>query len=91
MFEKVFKLRSKNTDVKTELIAGFTTFLAMAYILGVNPSILSASGMDQHSVFMATALSAALASVIMGVVANYTSGFSTWNGRKCIVYIYCMF
>ena len=84
MFEKVFKLRSKNTDVKTELIAGFTTFLAMAYILGVNPSILSASGMDQHSVFMATALSAALASVIMGVVANYPVALAPGMGVNAL-------
>lgn len=52
MLEKIFKLKAKNTTVRTEIIAGITTFLAMAYILGVNPSILAETGMDKHSVFI---------------------------------------
>ena len=52
MLEKIFHLSEKNTNVKTEIIAGITTFLAMAYILGVNPSILGDAGMDVHSVFI---------------------------------------
>ena len=55
--EKLFKLKEKGTSVKTEILAGLTTFLAMAYILGVNPIILGDAGMDQGSVFMATAIS----------------------------------
>ena len=68
MLEKLFHLKDKKSNVKTELIAGLTTFLAMAYILAVNPSILGESGMDTHSVFMATALSAGVASILMGIV-----------------------
>ncbi|MDZ5252495.1 NCS2 family permease [Clostridium sp. LIBA-8841] len=68
--EKFFKLRENNTDVKTEFIAGLTTFMTMAYILIVNPSILSAAGMDQGAVFTATALSAIIATLIMGLYAK---------------------
>ena len=57
MFEKVFKLKENNTTVKTEVVAGLTTFMTMAYILAVNPSILSAAGMDSGAVFTATAIS----------------------------------
>jgi AGZA family xanthine/uracil permease-like MFS transporter len=74
MFEKLFKLSSKGTTVKVELLAGLTTFLTMAYILAVNPGLLSnefGAGMPFQSVFLATALSAALASIIMGLYANY--------------------
>lgn len=71
MFEKYFKLSEKGTNVKTELLAGLTTFLTMAYILGVNPDILSLGGVPFEAAFLATALSAALASVLMGLLANY--------------------
>ena len=56
MLEKVFKLSENKTDAKTEILAGITTFMTMAYILAVNPSILSATGMDSGAVFTATAL-----------------------------------
>ena len=69
--EKFFKLKEHGTTVKTEIIAGITTFLSMAYILAVNPSMLSAAGMDSGAVFTATAVSAAFATIIMGVFANY--------------------
>ena len=69
--EKLFKLKENGTTVKTELIAGLTTFLAMAYILAVNPSILSASGMPSQAIFAATAISAAFATLIMAFFANY--------------------
>ena len=69
--EKLFKLKEKGSDVKTEILAGITTFLAMAYILGVNPSILSASGMSPTAVFTATAIASGFASILMGIVANY--------------------
>lgn len=78
--EKFFKLKEKGTTVKTELIAGLTTFLAMAYILGVNPSILGASGLDSHSVFMATAISAGFASILMGLLANYPVALAAGMG-----------
>ncbi|SDH68556.1 putative MFS transporter, AGZA family, xanthine/uracil permease [Vibrio xiamenensis] len=71
MLEKLFKLSEHKTTVKTEIIAGITTFLTMAYIIFVNPSILSATGMDEGSVFVATCLAAAVGCFIMGVVANY--------------------
>lgn len=84
MLERFFKLKENQTTVKTEVIAGLTTFLAMAYILGVNPSILSASGMDSHAVFMATALSAALASVLMGILANYPVALAAGMGVNAL-------
>ena len=68
--EKFFKLKEHGTTVRTELIAGLTTFLTMAYILAVNPGILGDSGMARGAVFTATALAAALASILMGVLAN---------------------
>lgn len=71
LLQKVFKLKEHNTNIKTEVMAGITTFMTMAYILVVNPSILSAAGMDQGAVFVATALSAAIATFFMGFLANY--------------------
>ena len=72
MFEKLFKLSEKHTDVKTEVMAGLTTFLAMAYILGVNPGMLSAvEGMSFPAVFLATAVSSGIATLIMALFANY--------------------
>lgn len=71
LLQKVFKLEENNTDTKTEVMAGITTFMTMAYILVVNPSILSQTGMDQGAVFVATALSAAIATFVMGILANY--------------------
>jgi len=71
MLEKLFQLKAHRTNVRTEILAGLTTFLAMAYILFVNPSILSATGMDKGSVFVATCLAAAIGSALMGFIANY--------------------
>lgn len=71
MLEKFFKLTENGTNVRTELIAGLTTFLTMAYIAFVNPSILAAAGMDQGAVFVATCVAAAVGSLIMGLWANY--------------------
>jgi len=68
--EKFFKLREKGTNVKTEVIAGITTFMTMAYILAVNPNILSAAGMDRGAVLSATALASAIGSICMGIFAN---------------------
>lgn len=71
MLEKFFKLSDNGTDLKTEIVAGITTFMTMAYILAVNPSIMAAAGMDQGAVFTATALSALIGTLLMAVFANY--------------------
>jgi len=71
MLERLFQLKAHNTTVRTELLAGLTTFLTMAYILFVNPNMLAETGMDKGAVFVATCLAAALGSAIMGLLANY--------------------
>ena len=71
LMENTFKLRENGTTVKTEIIAGVTTFMTMAYILAVNPNILSATGMDHGAVFTATALAAFLGTLLMALFANY--------------------
>ena len=68
--EKFFKLKENGTNVKTEIIAGITTFMTMAYILAVNPSVLSVTGMDKGAVFTATVVSSIVATLIMGLLAN---------------------
>lgn len=68
--EKFFKLKENGTNVKSEIIAGITTFMTMAYILAVNPSVLSATGMDKGAVFTATVVSSIVATLIMGLLAN---------------------
>ncbi|WP_372653298.1 NCS2 family permease [Draconibacterium sp.] len=70
MLNKFFKLEENKTNVKTEILAGVTTFMTMAYILAVNPDILSATGMDKHALFTATALSAFVATLVMALVAR---------------------
>ncbi|MCK5731309.1 MAG: NCS2 family permease [Draconibacterium sp.] len=70
MLEKFFKLKENKTTVKTEILAGITTFMTMAYILAVNPDILSATGMDKNALFTATALSAFVATMVMALVAK---------------------
>lgn len=84
MLEKVFHLSQKGTNTKTEIIAGITTFLAMAYILAVNPIVLSAAGMDSHSVFMATAVASGIASILMGLLANYPVALSAGMGTNAL-------
>ncbi|HSX69777.1 NCS2 family permease [Pseudomonas subflava] len=71
MLEKLFQLKAHNTNVRTEILAGVTTFLTMAYILFVNPAILGETGMDKGAVFVATCLAAAIGSAVMGLIANY--------------------
>ena len=80
MLEKLFHLKENGTTVKTELVAGLTTFAAMAYILAVNPGILSASGMDFGKVFAATAIASAIATLVMGLVANLPFALSAGMG-----------
>ena len=71
MLEQVFKLRENHTTVKTEIMAGITTFMTMAYILAVNPSILSSAGMDAEAVLIATALASFVGTALMALLANY--------------------
>ena len=71
MIEKFFKLKENNTNVKTEVMAGITTFMTMAYILAVNPNILSATGMDANAVLIATALASFVGTICMALFANY--------------------
>ncbi len=70
MLEKLFKIKENNTTVKTEIAAGITTFMTMAYILAVNPSILSVTGMDKNAVLVATALAAFIGTMFMALFAN---------------------
>lgn len=71
MLEKFFKLSDNNTTIRTEIVAGFTTFMTMAYILAVNPNILSAAGMDANAVLIATALASFVGTLLMALLANY--------------------
>lgn len=89
--EKLFKLKEHNTTVKAEVMAGITTFLTMAYILAVNPNMLSASGMDNGAVFTATALASALATFIMAFWANYPIALSAGMGLNAyFAYTVCL-
>lgn len=78
--ESYFRLKENNTNVKTEIMAGITTFMTMAYILAVNPLILSDAGMDAGGVFTATALSAAIATLMMALYAKYPFGLAPGMG-----------
>lgn len=78
--ENFFKLKEHNTDVKTEIVAGITTFLSMCYILAVNPSILSAAGMNPAGVFTATAVSAAFGTLLMALFTNYPIALASGMG-----------
>lgn len=89
--EKLFKLKEHNTTVKTEVMAGITTFLTIAYILAVNPNMLNASGMDSGAVFTATALASALATFIMAFWANYPIALSAGMGLNAyFAYTVCL-
>ena len=70
MTEKLFKLKENHTDVKTEIMAGVTTFMTMAYILAINPSILGSTGMDPTAVLLATCIASVIGTVCMGLMAN---------------------
>lgn len=80
MFEKLFKLKQNNTNVKTEIMAGITTFMTMAYILAVNPSILSAAGMDSTAVLIATCLASFIGTMCMALMANLPFALSAGMG-----------
>ncbi|MEO9336183.1 NCS2 family permease [Mesorhizobium sp. SB112] len=80
MLEKLFSLREHGTNVRTEVVAGLTTFLTMSYIIFVNPEILSSTGMDRHAVFVATCLAAALGTLVMAFVAKWPIGMAPGMG-----------
>ena len=75
-----FELKLNNTDIKSEIIAGLTTFLTMAYIIFVNPQIMEASGMDKGAIFVGTCLAAAIACFVMGIFANWPIGLAPGMG-----------
>jgi AGZA family xanthine/uracil permease-like MFS transporter len=78
--EKYFKLQDNNTTIKKEFLAGFTTFITMAYIIFVNPQIMSQAGMDEGAIFVGTCLAAAIASIVMGLYANWPVGLAPGMG-----------
>ncbi len=84
MLDDFFNMSSKNTNFKTELIAGLTTFLAMSYVLGVNPDMLSATGMPETSVFFATALASGIACIVMGLISKYPVGLAPGMGMNAL-------
>lgn len=90
MLEKLFKLRQHNTNVKTEIAAGLTTFMTMAYILAVNPSILSSTGMDSTAVLLATCLASFIGTVCMAFMANLPFALSAGMGLNAyMAYTVC--
>lgn len=84
MLGNFFKFKENGADYKTEIIAGITTFLAMAYILGVNPSMLSEGGMPAAGVFFSTAIASGVACIIMGLVANFPVGLAPGMGLNAL-------
>jgi len=84
MLDKFFRLSERNTTVKTEIMAGITTFLAMAYILAVNPGMLSETGMSFQAVFLATAIASGVASILMGVLADYPVALAPGMGVNAL-------
>ena len=85
MFERVFKLSDHNTNVKTEVMAGITTFMTMAYILAVNPSILGSTGMDSTAVLLATALASFVGTACMSLMANLPFALSAGMGLNAFM------
>lgn len=84
MLNKFFKLSENKTDVKTEIIAGITTFLAMSYILGVNPGMLAEGGMPATGVFFATAFASGIACIVMGLFSKYPIGLAPGMGLNAL-------
>ena len=91
MLESIFKLKENHTTVKTEIMAGITTFMTMAYILAVNPSMLSAAGMDASAVLIATALASFVGTVCMALFANYPFALAPGMGLNAyFAYTVCL-
>ena len=89
--EKLFQLKAHGTNVRTEILAGITTFMTMAYIMFVNPGILSATGMDKEAVFVATILATAIATFIMAFVANVPFAVAPGMGLNALfTYTVCL-
>jgi AGZA family xanthine/uracil permease-like MFS transporter len=89
--ERFFKLKELNTNIRTEIIAGFTTFMAMAYIIFVNPAMISQTGMDFGSSLMATCISAAVATIMMGLYVNYPIALAAGMGENAFfTYTVCL-
>jgi len=84
MVDKLFKLKENGTTVRTEIIAGITTFMTMAYILFLNPNILGVTGMDKNAVFFATAISAGFVTIAMGLVANFPMALAPGMGLNAL-------
>ena len=80
MLEKLFKLKESNTNIQTELLAGFTTFITMAYIIFVNPQMMSSTGMDLGASFVGTCVAAAIACIAMGLYSNWPIGLAPGMG-----------
>ncbi len=85
MLEKLFHLKENHTNVKTEVMAGLTSFFTMAYIIFVNPQILSASGMDAGAVMLATCVSAAIGTFLMAFLANYPFALAPGMGLNAFL------
>jgi AGZA family xanthine/uracil permease-like MFS transporter len=84
MFERIFKLSENKSSVKTEIIAGITTFMTMAYILFLNPTILSSTGMDRNAVFFATAVGAGIVTIAMGLFVNFPIALAPGMGLNAL-------
>ena len=85
MLEKIFKLKENKTNVRTEVIAGITTFMTMAYILAVNPSILADAGMDPTAVLLATCLASFIGTACMALMANLPFALSAGMGLNAFL------
>ena len=88
LLEKLFKLKEKNTSVKTEIIAGMTTFIALAYIMFVNPNILSEAGIPKEAAIASTIWIAALSTMVMGIFANYPVALAPGMGLNAFFTYY---
>lgn len=89
LLNRLFKLKERGTTATTEMIAGVTIFLSMAYILAVNPELLGIAGLDKGAVFTATAVSAAVACLLMGLLANLPIALAPGMGLNAFFYVYC--
>ena len=89
MLDKFFKITENKSTLKTEIIAGITTFMTMVYILAINPSILSATGMDKGAVFTATALSAVIGTLAMALIARLPFALAPGMGLNAFLCFYC--
>ena len=87
--ENFFKLKEHGTTVSTEVVAGITTFFAMSYIIFVNPAILSLSGMPSQAVFLATIISAAVSTLVMGLFANVPYALAPGMGLERLLHFHC--